>query len=322
MTVPMPSIRPPALRPSDRVAVVAPAGPVRDREAFARGLARWRRYGWRPVVMPHALERHGYLAGDDDSRAADLQRAFEDPGLRAIVCARGGYGVMRVLDRIDWEPLRADPKPIVGYSDVTALLAAAHAETGVIGLHGPMVAVSRALSMGPDGELLQRQLLTRTGRPPELPDDPDHVPHVLRPGIAEGRLVGGNLSLVCALIGTRWQIDTRGALLFLEDTGEAPYRLDRMLTQLRLAGLLQPAAGVVLGDFHLKNTPPASVQGEVVAVLQDRLADLDIPVAHGFPFGHRPRSWTLPYGGLARLFAEEPRAPARLELLEPAVRAP
>lgn len=314
------SIRPFALRPSDRVAVVAPAGPVRDREALDRGLARWRRYGWRPVVMPHALERHGYLAGDDEARAADLQRALEDPDLRAIVCARGGYGVMRILDRIDWEPLRSDPKPIVGYSDITALLAAAHAETGLVGLHGPMVAVSRAHALGPACEALQRRLLTETGRPPGLPADPEHLPHVLRPGVAEGRLVGGNLSLVCASMGTPWQIDPRGALLFLEDVGEAPYRLDRMLTQLRLAGVLQVAAGIVLGDFHLENTPPASVQGEVVAVLEDRLGDLRIPVAHGFPFGHRPRSWTLPYGGLARLVAEDPRAPARLELLEPAVR--
>lgn len=318
---------PTALRPGDEIAVVSPASGERDRAALERGLERIREWGFVPTVMPHALESLDWpegstLAASDAERLGDLQSAITDPRYRAVVCLRGGYGAARLLRDLDLTPLAADPKPILGYSDITALLAAVFAETGVIGFHGPMVATTEAMDPGDAGWALQRQLLTETDAPAALPAT--DAPRGLRAGTAEGALVGGNLALVQSLIGTPWEIDTNGALLFLEDVGEAPYRVDRMLTQLDQTGALERAAGIVLGDFHVTGTPLASEQPSMLRVLAERLAHLEIPVAHGFPIGHRPGAWTLPYGGRARLHVPDTDAdaPATLELLEPAVSGP
>jgi muramoyltetrapeptide carboxypeptidase len=269
--------------------------------------------------MPNALNRLGYLAGDDKRRAADLNAAFADRDMRAVFCVRGGYGATRILDRLDYGPLADDPKPILGYSDITAVLAAVWHEAGLVGFHGPMVATSERLAMGSAMRRLQRELVIETSLPPALPSVEGEFPHVLKEGRAEGRLVGGNLSLVCALIGTPWQIDTTGQILFLEDVDEDPYRVDRMLTQLRQAGFLMRAAGLVLGDFHVEDTPVASAHPDMARVLADCTADVRGPVIHGCPFGHRPRSWTIPFGVRARLDAPDEKAVPRLTLLEPAV---
>ncbi|MBK8980422.1 MAG: LD-carboxypeptidase [Planctomycetes bacterium] len=316
-------LRPPRLRRGDRVAVVSPAGPLTERRRtdLDRGLERLRRQGLVPELSRHALGEQGFLSGSDAQRADDLQRAFAEERIRAVFCTRGGYGVTRLLDRLDFAPLRSDPKPIVGYSDVTALLAAAFRRVGLVGLHGPMVATSDSMAMGDAMEELQRRLLSEADRPPPLPRAGlGPKPRVLRPGRAEGRLVGGNLTLVCALIGTPDQIDTNGNLLLLEDVDEAPYRIDRMLTQLRATGALDRCAGVLLGDFHREDSALASVDPDTQAVLEERLGDLRVPVVTGLPFGHRPASWTLPIGGLARVDASSPLDPPRVELLEPAVR--
>ncbi len=313
---------PRALCAGDEVAVVAPAGAVRDDDSLANGLARLRAWGLVPTVLPHARGRLDWPAGSplsatDAERLADLQHAIGTPRYRAVFCARGGYGITRLLTGLDCTPLRRDPKPIVGYSDVTTLLAAVRARTGLVSLHGPMVATGALMDAGADGWELQRRLLTDTVGPVPLPPAPRA--RGLCAGIAEGPLVGGNLSLVQCLIGTPWQVDTRGALLLLEDIGEAPYRIDRMLTHLLDTGALQHAAGVLLGDFHATDTPPASEHAATTAVLVERLAALPIPVAMGFPFGHCPGSWTLPIGARARLVVPAVGAPASLELLEPAV---
>ncbi len=311
--------RAPALRLGDRVAVLSPAGPVRDAEGLRRGLARLKSWRLEPVLMPHARDQRDYLGGTDEARAADLQAAIDDPEIRGIFATRGGYGCMRILERLEFEGLARDPKPIVGFSDLTALLAAVWREVGLVGLHGPMVAHGEELAPSGAFETLQRTLLGRAA-PVPLPADGEHVPHAITPGTAEGRLVGGNLTLVTALLGSRWQIETRGALLFLEDVDEAPYRVDRMLTQLRLGGFLQRAAGVIFGDFHTEGRPLASEDPAITAVLHERTADLGIPVAYGFPFGHRPRSWTLPFGAGARLDCRDAGGPAQLRLREAAVR--
>ncbi len=309
---------PRALRTGDKVAIVSPAGPLRSPETLDRGLARLRAWGLEPMVLPHAQDAARYLAGSDAARAADLQAALADAELRAVFATRGGYGCTRLLDRLDFAPLARDPKPIVGYSDLTALLAAAWRKVGLVGFHGPMVATVDSMAMEAACERLQRDLLFRAETPP-LPADGDQVAHAIRAGVAEGRLLGGNLALVTALIGTPWEIDFSGAVVFLEDTGEEPYRLDRMLTQLLATGAFARAAGVALGDFHVDDTPLGSESAEVVEVLHERLGGLRIPVGRGFPFGHRPRSWTLPFGAMARLRCPDLARPARLELLEPAV---
>ena len=318
------TVLPYQLKRGDRIAVISPAGPVRDREALDRGMKRLTTAGYRPELLPHALESTTaeagqFLAGDDVGRHADLQAAMDRPEYRAIWCTRGGYGCTRILERIDWSKWRKDPKPLIGYSDVTALLAAAWAETSVVGFHGPMVGTSTALATGETLEQHQLALVTEPERARPWPTTPAFG-RVLRAGAATGPLVGGNLSLVCALLGTPWQIKTDGALLFLEDIGEAPYRLDRMLVQLRQAGCLRRIAGLLLGDFHLDKTPWGSVQDGVVAVLRDHCSDLNVPVAYAMPFGHRPQSWTLPFGQRARLDTSKPDRPPRFQLSGPSVR--
>ncbi|MGA1606745.1 MAG: S66 peptidase family protein [Planctomycetota bacterium] len=317
----MEALLPKALRKGDKIAVVSPASPLAEgrEQDLENGLARLRDRGFRPVVAEHALHRTGYLAGTDADRAADLQRAFEDRSIRGIFCVRGGYGVTRILDQLDFAPLAKDPKPILGYSDITALLAAAWRATGLVSFHGAMVANPDSMANGPAMDALQHALVTDPDRAPALPLEEGTAPHVIRPGRAEGRLVGGNLTLVQSLLATRHEIDTEGRILFLEDTGEAPYRVDRMLTQLRSAGHLHRCAGVILGDFHLDKQPQGSLDPEMLRVFRDRLEDLPCPVAYGFPFGHLPRAWTLPFGGMARLDARSEGALARLELVGPTV---
>lgn len=314
---------PKALARGDEVAVLAPASGGFLPEALDAGLARLRAWGLEPTLMPHAHERLDWpegcaLAAVDDDRLADLQQALDEPRFRAVFCTRGGYGVTRLLPRIEWTAFARDPKPIVGYSDLTALHAAARAATGVVTLHGPMVATTNAMDAGASGWELQRRLLTEARAPVELPSAP--AARALAPGAAEGPLVGGNLALVQSLLATPWQLDTRGALLFLEDIGEAPYRVDRMLTQLLQCGALRDCAGVVLGDFHVDGTPLASEHAAMQHVLAERLRGCGVPVACGFPIGHRPGAWTVPFGAAARLRAPAD-GPATLELLEPAVQA-
>jgi len=319
----MPRLLPRALRAGDEVAVIAPASGVRDETALQRGLERLRSWGLEPVLMPHAQGKLSWpdgcaLAAADVERARDLQDALGDPRYRAVCCVRGGYGTTRLLTELDFAPLLRDPKPVLGYSDITALLAAIRARTGLVGLHGPMLATVATMDAGAACWELQRRLLTET-TPPALPPAPEA--HGLVAGTATGPLVGGNLSLLQCLLGTRWQLDARGALLFLEDTGEAPYRVDRMLTHLQQAGVFDRVAGVILGDFHLADTSLGSLQPTMRAALEERLGRLPVPVAMGFPIGHLPGAWTLPFGGEARLSVPARGAPATLELLEPAVRA-
>ncbi|MDQ3310122.1 MAG: LD-carboxypeptidase [Gemmatimonadota bacterium] len=298
-------IRPPALHPGARVALVAPAGPMTD-EAVDRAVDRVHAWGWEPVLGQHARAQHAFLAGTDEQRRADLVHALLADDIDAVWCLRGGYGVMRLLDMLPWEEIRHHPRPLIGFSDNTALHLALQ-RLGIVSFHGPHPGalefprfseevLLRALSPEPAGVL------------PFPPEGPSRA-ETLVGGSAEGRLVGGNLSLIAATLGTPYAIQSRGALLFLEEVGEPPYRVDRMLTHLQLAGVFREIAGVVVGDME------ASAEGDVNAVLQDRLGQLGVPVATGFPFGHIDNNWTIPLGVHARLDADG----GTLELLEPAV---
>ncbi|HYC79376.1 MAG TPA: LD-carboxypeptidase [Planctomycetota bacterium] len=313
------SVFAPALREGDRAAVVAPCGPARDLEAVERGLARLKRWGLAPRLGAHALARRGYLAGDDDARAADLQAALDDPEVRAIFLLRGGYGATRLLERLDLSAFRRRPKPVVGYSDGTALLAAIHRATGCVGLHGPMVATRDACAFDAATEAWQRALLFSDAPPGTPPVDDGPAPRTSSPGVAEGRLIGGNLSLLAALQGTPFAPDADGALLFLEDVGEPPYRIDRMLTQLLQSGFFRGVRGVVFGDFAGAAAPDGTEETDLRWVLRDRCGALGVPTATGFPFGHRARAWSLPFGGRARLDASDPAKPPTLVVLEAAV---
>lgn len=306
-------IRPPALRPGARVALVAPAGPLGD-GAVDRAVGRVRAWGFEPVVGEHARKRHGYLAAPDRERAADFNAALRDDSVDAIWCLRGGYGVMRIVDEIDWPALARRPRPVIGFSDNTALHLAIRRH-GVVSFHGPHPATEALTPFSADS-LLRALTVADPAGLLAFPEDGGRA-RTIAPGVAEGPLVGGNLSLVASTLGTPYAIQAEGALLFLEEVGEAAYRIDRLLSQLRLAGVLGSAAGIVIGGITEVPDAGAEHVPSIDEVLADLLGDLGIPVAYGFPFGHVDDNWTLPVGVCARLDA----GAGTLELLEGAVAA-
>lgn len=302
-------IRPPALRPGARIALVAPAGPLGD-GAVDRAIDRVRAWGFEAVPGAHVRKRHGYLSAMDPERAQDLNAALADDSVDAVWCLRGGYGVMRILPDVDWESLARRPRAVIGFSDNTALHLGIQ-RMGMTSFHGPHPATNELNDFSRDSLLLA---LTSTDAPGALPFPADAPPAAaITGGAAEGRLVGGNLSLIAATLGTPYAIDANGAILFLEEVGEASYRVDRLLQQLRLAGVLDGVAGIALGAFT-EGGDDADSPG-VLDVLADVLGGLGVPVAHGFPFGHVDDNWTLPVGVRARLDADA----GTVELLEAAV---
>lgn len=296
-------VLPAPLRPGDRVALVAPSGVV-DVERLEAGARTLRTWGYEPVEMPNIRRRTGHLAGTDDERLADLQAAIDDPSLRAIWIARGGYGLTRIVDRLELEGLADDPRWVIGFSDVTALLHAAWRRVGLVTCHGQFAARVHLVDAFPDAAAHLRALLSGAVDPGPLPTLAGQpAPHTLVGGAATGPLVGGNLAVTCAGIGTANQLDARAAVLLLEDVNEAPYKLDRMLTQLRRAGLLDEVVGVVLGRFVGCDPAVGVPSASVDEVLGDRLGDLGVPVLAGLPVGHQDRHLALPHGATMTLDA-------------------
>lgn len=294
--------KPRALRPGGTIGIAAPAAAV-DPEKLAAGEERWRKAGFAVVRRPDLLARHRYLAGDDVRRAAELMELVGDPRVEAIVCARGGYGSPRILDRLDAAAVRAARKPLVGFSDVTALLLWQRRSAGLVGFHGPM------LDRGGDlrDEELDALVALLTGAGPARTTWRGSAGGG---GQAEGRLTGGSLTMIAASLGTPWEIDTRGAVLLLEDVGERPYRIDRLLEQLRSAGKLAKAAAVGLGRFDRCDEPDGSVMA--AEVLREAVAALGVPWVAGLPFGHGAPNLPWAMGVRARVDG----ARAELHVLE------
>jgi muramoyltetrapeptide carboxypeptidase len=290
--------RPSRLAPGARVAVVAPSGPVPGKRLEA-GLDVLRGWGLEPVVAPHVLDRHGqfdYLAGTDADRAADLQRAWCDPAVDAVLCARGGYGAQRIADLLDWAAMRAaGPKVFVGFSDITALHEAFANRLGLVTLHGPMAAGVDFLDSARARDHLRATLFA-----PETVRTIGSGGRALCGGRARGVLLGGCLCLLAAELGTpHARPSAAGGLLCLEDVGEEAYRLDRYLTQLLRAGWLDGVRGVLLGSWEQCDS-----YDRVRALLADRLGGLGVPVAEEFGFGHCADAVTIPFGVAAELDAE------------------
>ncbi|MFC8359109.1 LD-carboxypeptidase [Streptomyces griseorubiginosus] len=303
-------VRPPRLAPGARVAVVAPSGPILE-ERLQAGLDILRGWDLDPVVTPHVLDRHselGYLAGSDADRAADLQAAWCDPAVDAVLCARGGYGAQRMVDLLDWDAMRAaGPKVLVGFSDVTTLHQAFATRLGLVTLYGPAAAGADFVKNALAQEHLRATLLapetvrTLTSRGPALV-----------PGRARGVTLGGCLSLLATDLGTRHgRSGARDGLLLIEDVGEQPYRVDRLLTQLLRTGWLDGVRGIVLGSWE--SCGPYDV---LRTVLAERLGGLGVPVVEEFGFGHCEGALTVPFGVAAELDAEA----GTLTLDEPALR--
>lgn len=292
------------------IAVISPAGPVPHAQ-LDRGLARLAARGFTIQTGEHARGRYEYLSGTDAERLADLRSAWADPEVDAVWCSRGGYGVMRLLDQIDWQVL-SRPLPLLGYSDITALQLALQAKFGLVSFSGPMVGTSNGYGLPEELDARSEADLWAWAGERKLPRalaSPYGEPlTVLRHGLAEGILTGGNLSLLAGLIGTPYLPDMRGAILVIEDVGECPYRVDRMLTQLRLAGILDQIAGLVLGDFDdcfppVKDEPGLPLDELVMELLGDR----DIPVVSGLRYGHIKQRCTVPLGAMARVETTAPR---------------
>lgn len=290
--------KPAPLAPGDKVAVISPGAAV-DPAALDAGIRELEDHGLEVVRGQHVLARRGYLAGSDSQRLADLVEAFRDPEIKAIIAARGGYGCGRLLPLLDPELFRGAPKIFVGHSDLTFLLTYFGNVTELVTFHGPLVA---ALATPSTRALVA--LLSGARAPWQ-----QAAAEVIHPGTGEGRLTGGCLSIVTALLGTPWAVPTKGRILFLEDVNEKPYRIDRMLTQLRQAGAFDEVAGVVFGEMVGCSAGP----GEAVTVrdvIRDAFHRAPFPVAFGLTSGHGASTVTLPLGVRARLAGE------RLTLLE------
>ena len=292
-------VMPPKLRPGDRIGLVAPAGPF-SRERFDRGVEFLKSLGFRVAFSDGVFSSHGYLAGDDASRAADLNRMAADADVAAVMPVRGGYGAMRLFGRIDYATIASRPKIWLGFSDICALHAAIHRKTGLVTFHTPhLVSLPDA-----DGDVHRRWLglIAEADAPESLFPKPLEL---WRPGVAEGRLVPMNLAMLASLVGTPFFPDLDGAILAVEDTGEAAYRIDRMLTQLELAGAFRRLSGLIVGRF----TPPKEAVSGYHELVRARFLELAdrylLPTLGDAPFGHIDNNYPLPAYVQARLDAEE-----------------
>jgi muramoyltetrapeptide carboxypeptidase len=290
-------LKPRALKPSDRLAVVAPASPF-ERDEFERGVAEVRRLGFTPVYDESVFARRGYVAGTAEVRAAALVAAWRDPTIAGIIGVRGGYGSTQVLPLLDATEVRRAAKPFIGYSDLTALLTYHLVACGMVAFHGPMLA--GRLSEGAHGydQSSFERALCRTEPMGELRSDGLET---VNAGEATGILCGGTITQLLASLATPFAFEPPdGAILFLDEVGERPYRLDRMMTQLRQAGLLQRATAIVIGELPRCDEP--SGEPSARAVVADVLADFPGPVLIGFPSGHTTGpAFTLPFGVVARV---------------------
>ena len=314
-----PLLKPRRLRPGNTIALVSPAGRV-ESSALSGAIAQLDAWGFRVRLSAHALDTYGYLAGRDRDRAADLNRAFADPTIDGILCTRGGWGCNRILPLLDYDAIAANPKLLIGYSDITALLLALHRRTGLVGIHGP-VAISSWTEFS--NRLLRSVLMagdaTQFANPPEVPVQ------TLTGGRSRGPLLGGNLSTLISLIGSSYEPLWDGAILFLEEIGEDWYRVDRFLSQLSLAGILDRVNGVVFAQCT-RCGPAVACEGEAnygtepTLQLQDLLdhylTPLGVPAWFGSAIGHIGNKFSLPLGIPAEIDADR----GTIQLLEPAVR--
>ncbi|HTB83285.1 MAG TPA: LD-carboxypeptidase [Candidatus Sulfotelmatobacter sp.] len=313
-------LKPERLCPGDTVGLIAPASAPPDPKSVDRAAAALEKLGYKPKLGKNIRARHGFIAGTDRERAADVMAMFTDKRVKAIFCLRGGYGCTRIMDRLDLEVIRRNPKIFSGYSDITAFHNIFASQLNLVSFHAPMW--NGALA-DPKVPAFTKNSFFKTVTEPEpagnICDGYDKKSvSILRPGIAEGRLVGGNLSLICSTLGTPFAPSFKNKILFFEDISERPYRLDRLLTHLWTAGVLSQVAGVAVGvnaDCDEKKSGK-EYQQNGADVVKERLEKLRVPVVTGLPFGHVDLNATIPVHALARLDAKR----GDLIILESAVK--
>jgi len=291
------TIKPPSLKKGDKIGLIAPASSF-SREGFLAGCDRLREMGYEPVYAPNIFDRDIYFAGTAERRAREFREFWERDDIAALVCVRGGYGSNYLLENLDFELITKHPKILVGCSDITTLLTAIHDRTGLVTFHGPMVAKDIA-----DGTF---ELLSWNNSLTGVADwnVPTDRVEVLRPGTARGKLYGGCLSMLVASVGTPFEIQTDDTILFIEDIAEKPFRIDRMLMQLRLAGKLDRVRGFVFGEM-LDCLPLKGETYTLQQVIMRVLEPYNVPIAYGLKSGHvTGGNITLPIGAQAELAAE------------------
>lgn len=283
------SVRPPSLKPGDTMGIVAPAGPF-DPDKFMKGKAVLESMGFQTIFDESIFEKNGFLAGTDFQRADQVNHLFADPSVQAIICARGGYGSMRILSLLDFETIQENPKIFLGFSDISALLSVFYDQCGLVTFHGPLVTT---LARATEKTIMAMKTALVSDASLELiPEDG----MVIKPGVCSGLMAGGNLTTLCHLVGTPFAPNFKGKILLLEDVGEMPYRIDRMMTQMKLAECFNDMAGLILGTFkkcgHLN---------DIVDIFNNIFKDTDIPILAGFDMGHGIHNLTVPMGMRATL---------------------
>ena len=303
-------VKPKALKPGASIGVIAPSGALK-RSGYEKLVENFQLLGYQIIHTDNLRVQNGFLAGTDTQKIEDLHHMYENPEVSAILCARGGYGATRLLEKIDYSLISAHCKPLIGYSDITALHLAIYKKCGIVGFHGPVgISTFNPFSIQHFNSVIQKGKKIKIGI-----DDP----LVIKEGVATGKLIGGNLSLLISMIGTAHESDWSDHIVFIEEVGESTYRIDRMLTQLLAAQKFRGIKGIALGHFTRCDAQPGDPYYEfstsLKEVFKDRLGDLGIPVMGGFPFGHEENNATLPIGVRATMDTEK----GVLKLLESAV---
>jgi muramoyltetrapeptide carboxypeptidase len=296
-------IKPRALKKGDTIGVIAPSSPV-EREKADKAAGALEELGFKAVLGESCYGSYSYLSGSDELRAGDINSMFKDKNIDGIFCMRGGYGSLRILDMLDYDMIKYNPKVFAGYSDITAIHGALGRKCSLVTFHGPMVASSMIDGFEEHSRDMFMKAIT-SNNPLGLIANPcgEESIKCLVPGKAEGRLIGGNLTLISLTLGTPYEIDTKDKLLFLEDVGEATYRIDGTLSHLKLAGKLDECRGIILGSF--KNCSPKNERDlSFMEVIRDIVEPLNKPVVYNLMAGHCTPNATIPLGVCARLDAD------------------
>ncbi len=303
------------LREGDTIGLIAPAGAISE-VGVEKAILNIEALGFKLKEGKHLRGRYGYLAGKDEERLSDLHSMYIDPGVDGIWCVRGGYGCTRLLDQLDYSMIRKNAKALIGYSDITALLNAIYMHTGIIGFHGPVASSTSNVYNHLSFKGLIMNVSAQFEIEPYVKSDQEYQAfQVIKEGRGEGRLVGGNLSLLSSMAGTRHEVDFKDKLVLIEDIGEDPYRIDRMLTQLISGSNLRKARGILLGQFKGCEADDLEKSLSLIECLEDRIKPLQIPSALGYNFGHVDHNFTFPIGARASFNTNSPQ----LRILESAV---
>lgn len=297
-------IKPKALKFGDTVGIIAPASPTTE-ERVRKAHDKLIQMGFKVKMGKSPYERYGYLSGSDSIRAEDINEMFRDKEVDGIICIRGGYGTPRILDLLDYEAIKNNPKVFVGYSDITALHIAFTQIADLVTYHGPMVASDMIGNFSQFSKDNLYKAIMETDPIGKISNPQGEEIITINGGIAEGNIIGGNLSLIVDTIGTPYEIDVNGKILFIEEIGEEPYNIDRMLNQLRLAGKLHDAVGIILGDFNNCVSEKHDENLTLEQVIEDHIKPVGKPTIYNLQAGHCEPMVTIPFGVRARLDADK-----------------